>query len=453
MEGGENMQTMNMLSPMIGSSADLSLASNAISENISENLFQSFLEESGGEQSEENLASFLEDMSSEELIALMIEQLEEGVSLSDALKKLLDTLPNSEKAHSDLANLIDELEQTQSAGEDGSIVHMKEELKKLLTSLKESPEKVTENSIQLVNFVVDDVQMKDLNQQMKVALKEISELLEEYQVDGKLNKMDAAKLTALMKQWSLLMHQAKDTEINTEKMQAQMLDSDESDVLDKLMQRFEKRSFYTGKNMYAQDAHVSKQDVMNWLQQAVNHQGQQATERTQFSSQNQQMPISKVEQYVVHLEHSGKVERVGTDLVNKLTNVLRESQFTNRVGGKMELNLILKPAQLGNVTVKMTQVNGEMMVKMLVSSQAAKDMLEQNVHQLRHLFQPHQVSVERNETVTDEEFYFDDQEEQHHEEDQQAAKEHNQDERDQHDDKAEIDFESLFNQISEEAAL
>src|SRR5699024_11478984 len=89
----------------------------------------------------------------------------------------------------------------------------------------------------------------------------------------------------------------------------------------------------------------------------------------------------------------GKVERVGATLVDKFADVIRNSQFLNR-SGKMELNLLLKPAHLGHVTIKMTQVDGEMMVKMLVSSQAAKDMLEQNMHQLRHLFRSEEHTSE-----------------------------------------------------------
>src|SRR5699024_4935330 len=160
-----------------------------------------------------------------------------------------------------------------------------------------------------------------------------------------------------------------------------------------------------------QDANVSKQDVRNWLQQAVDNQKQSLSDTNFSISHERQTSISKIEQYVIHLENSVKVERVEATLVAKFDVLIRNIIFLNLIG-KIVLKLLLKPAHLGHVTNKMTQVDGEMMVKMLVSSQAAKDMLEQNMHQLRHLFQPHQISVERNEEVSDEEFYFDEQEEQ-----------------------------------------
>src|SRR5699024_2162047 len=143
---------------------------------------------------------------------------------------------------------------------------------------------------------------------------------------------------------------------------------------------------------------------------------------------------------------------VGTTLVDKFADVIRNSQFLNR-SGKMELNLLLKPAHLGHVTIKMTQVDGEMMVKMLVSSQAAKDMLEQNMHQLRHLFQPHQISVERNEEVSDEEFYFDEQEEQQDDENQQTTEDDYQDDHNQNEDTQVLDFEAIMEQLGEKVIM
>src|SRR5699024_427212 len=190
--------------------------------------------------------------------------------------------------------------------------------------------------------------------------------------------------------WTKDYKTTNEKEKNGKKKQEQMRDKNENDLWKKLVDRFEKRTYYTGKNFYRQDANVSKQDVRNWLQQAVDNQKQSLSDSNFSISHERQTSISKIEQYVIHLENSGKVERVGTTLVDKFAEVIRNSQFLNR-SVKTELNLLLKPAHLGHVTIKMTQVDGEMMVKMLVSSQAAKDMLEQNMHQLRHLFQPHQI--------------------------------------------------------------
>jgi flagellar hook-length control protein FliK len=59
----------------------------------------------------------------------------------------------------------------------------------------------------------------------------------------------------------------------------------------------------------------------------------------------------------------------------------------------------LRPDNLGEMMVRFTQINGEMTVKILVTSQAAKEMLESNIHQLKNMFSPHQVAIEKQEAI------------------------------------------------------
>lgn len=436
------MQIGNMVPSMMLAPNKLTLADDVVNKSGEDSMFQSLLHGSGDESLGEELVP--EDISKEELIALIMQQLDEGKSLEKIFENILDNYPNIEEDYPEIIALLNTDKQTSK--------EVKAALKELITTSRNDTEEVIGQNISSIQVVVNEIENKDIKQAMYSILQTVSELLEKYKIDGTLNKTDSAKLTAMLKQWSSLLSQAKGTEINVEKMQEQMLDKNENDLWTKLVDRFEKRTYYTGKNIYKQDANVSKQDVRNWLQQAVDNQKQSLSDSNFSISHERQTPISKIEQYVIHLENSGKVERVGTNLIDKFADVIRNSQFLNR-SGKMELNLILKPAHLGHVTVKMTQVDGEMMVKMLVSSQAAKDMLEQNMHQLRHLFQPHQISVERNEEISDEEFYFDEQEEQQDDENQQTTEDDYQDDHNQNEDTQALDFEAIMEQVGEEVTL
>src|SRR5690606_10263975 len=51
----------------------------------------------------------------------------------------------------------------------------------------------------------------------------------------------------------------------------------------------------------------------------------------------------------------------------------------------------------GEMRIRLVQMNGEMTVKFIVSSQAVKDLLETNMNQLRNMFLPHQVTIEKQE--------------------------------------------------------
>src|SRR5699024_12361088 len=100
----------------------------------------------------------------------------------------------------------------------------------------------------------------------------------------------------------------------------QMLDKNENDLWKKLVDRFEKRTYYTGKNFYRQDANVSKQDVRNWLQQAVDNQKQSLSDSNFSISHERQTSIYKIEQYVIRSEKSGKEESVERTWIDNLAD-------------------------------------------------------------------------------------------------------------------------------------
>src|SRR5699024_6778855 len=247
---------------------------------------------------------------------------EEKKFLDKIFENILDDYPNIEEDYPEIIALLNTDKQTSK--------EVKAVLKELITASKNDTEEVIGQNISSIQVVVNEIENKDIKQEMHSILQTVYELLEKYKIDGTLNKTDSTKLTAMLKQWSSLLSQAKGTEINVEKMQEQMLDKNDSDLWRKLVDRFEKRTYYTGKNIYKQDANVSKKDVRNWLQQAVNNQKQSLSDSKFSISHERQTSISKIEQYVIHLENSGKVERVGTTLVDKFADVIRNSQFLNR---------------------------------------------------------------------------------------------------------------------------
>ncbi|HLR14534.1 MAG TPA: flagellar hook-length control protein FliK, partial [Bacillota bacterium] len=101
--------------------------------------------------------------------------------------------------------------------------------------------------------------------------------------------------------------------------------------------------------------------------------------------------------------------------------------------------------QLGEMTIQLVKIDGEMIAKITVSSQATKSALESNLHQLKNMFAPHQVLIEKQDG--DEQATFDQEdtsEEQH--------KSSHGNEKEQHaEDQPEHSFEEQFEQILAEA--
>ncbi|WP_102028219.1 flagellar hook-length control protein FliK [Salirhabdus sp. Marseille-P4669] len=108
------------------------------------------------------------------------------------------------------------------------------------------------------------------------------------------------------------------------------------------------------------------------------------------------MPMTKIEQYTIYVQRQPGTEQTGSQkqLLDQFEQAIKSSRFLQK-DGALQLTLKLRPAHLGDMVVKLTQVNGEMAVKISVASTAAKELLESNMNQLRHMFSPNQVVIEK----------------------------------------------------------
>ncbi|SFF70503.1 flagellar hook-length control protein FliK [Halobacillus alkaliphilus] len=159
---------------------------------------------------------------------------------------------------------------------------------------------------------------------------------------------------------------------------------------------------------------INGKEMGKWISQYIekhtDHSG------TSISSL-QTMPISRVEQHVIQVHQNQSSSSVPNQFMKELERILQSSRWFTSKPGSMEMQLRLKPNNLGEMMVKFAQINGELTVKIIASSQAAKEMLESNMGQLRHMFSPQQVVVEKNEGLSDQQsFYSFDEEQDGHEE-------------------------------------
>ncbi|MBR7552891.1 flagellar hook-length control protein FliK [Allobacillus sp. GCM10007491] len=81
-------------------------------------------------------------------------------------------------------------------------------------------------------------------------------------------------------------------------------------------------------------------------------------------------------------------------MMNQIEQMILSTRFA-KPGGTTQLTVQLNPMELGEMILRFVKQDGEMTVKITVMSQMAKEMVDKNLHQLRHLFSPHQVVVER----------------------------------------------------------
>ncbi|MCP3031197.1 flagellar hook-length control protein FliK [Halobacillus sp. A1] len=160
---------------------------------------------------------------------------------------------------------------------------------------------------------------------------------------------------------------------------------------------------------YAQQAQVTSKDMAKWLSQSITKltQSEQAP-APHLSSAHLSMNMSKVEQHVIHLNSSQSQPMMQSQFMEQFNQMMKSSRMFSNSSGMTEMNIRLNPQQLGDMTVRLMQMNGEMTVKILVTSQAAKDMLDSNMNQLRHMFSPQQVVVEKTDMTSGEQFLAED---------------------------------------------
>ncbi|MEN1966872.1 flagellar hook-length control protein FliK [Lentibacillus sp. N15] len=161
-----------------------------------------------------------------------------------------------------------------------------------------------------------------------------------------------------------------------------------------LVQFYQKRNQFVANQQYQMNAKVSSQEVAKVLQNIQNQL--QSEKQTTFQEVAlPSMPMTKVEQYVIHLQANANAEPIDQQLINQLQKVMKSSRFLTLPNGNSQLTISLKPDNLGDIQLKVIQMDGEMTVRIIVATQAAKDMLESNLHQLKHMFSPQQVVIEK----------------------------------------------------------
>lgn len=277
-------------------------------------------------------------------------------------------------------------------------------------------------------------------------LRKAEDLLQNIQSSGDVEKHSKA-LLQLLKQWSHLSQQQGHSS-NT-MMQTLISNEDVSNekiIWGELVKTYQKRTKLAENKQYHSDARVSRQDVSKWLQQLIS--GKQSTVNKGITHQMtgfQSMHMSEIEQYVIHVDEGRQADVQSKQLIDQFQKIIHSSRFSSNINGTSQLSLSLKPDNLGDMVVKLTQIDGEMTAKILVSSQAAKEMLEGNLQQLKHIFSPHQVVIERTDVnLTSQETMNEEGEETQSEHEEQG---HSEDSPDEQKDSRDDDFETYMDEL------
>jgi len=267
---------------------------------------------------------------------------------------------------------------------------------------------------------------------------------EVHAIFSKLNSKDdiqkaAPKILELLQQWQNLV---KSSNTSTSQLQQSIeTNRQELEVWKQVLGAFQKREQLAGKQLYQTDSKVTVIDVTKWVTKALE------TDKitNSIGNFNTSMPMSKLEQYSIYINQNGNTKSADQQLMDQFQKIIHSSKLTTMPNGTNQLSIALRPDNLGEMMVRFTQINGEMAVKIMVTSTAAKEMLESNIHQLKNMFSPHQVVIEKQDMITQSANVQKEQDENHyHDQTKQQSSDSDPSEQQKSEDSFELDFQELL---------
>lgn len=289
--------------------------------------------------------------------------------------------------------------------------------------------------------VVSEGHIKTIHKEVIQLVTEINRLLDGFMA----KETDLPRnILQILHRWTQL--QAEAPVLLTEVKEKHFSEKDRM-IWQQLVETYAKRQSFSKQLIYQSESTITKQDVYRWLEQAFLQYKQVTGQSQPTTTVNQTMiPMSELQQLDIHLQASNRIEKISNELVSKLSNVFQQSNFNQ--GRQMnQLTITLNPENLGNITVRLVEVDGDMTVRLLVTSSLTKKALETNIHQLKHMFSPHQIFIERGEGISDDEFFAE----------EEAFKDETLEEGNESEEKkeetSELDFEELLQEVREGEGL
>lgn len=105
--------------------------------------------------------------------------------------------------------------------------------------------------------------------------------------------------------------------------------------------------------------------------------------------------IPQVQQVLIQLGEAKTAHGRQQEFIKQFQEILNRSSLQAFKNGTQQLTLILRPAHLGRIDMKILMKDGVMTAQLTASSKGAREVMEQNLPSLRQSFASQQLQVER----------------------------------------------------------
>lgn len=100
--------------------------------------------------------------------------------------------------------------------------------------------------------------------------------------------------------------------------------------------------------------------------------------------------MSRVEQLVIHAPQDNEST---ARFVNDMAKMMNRGRLMTLPNGSTQMSIKLFPENLGALDIRIIQRNGEIAAKIIASTAQAKELIETNLNQLRHVLQGQNITV------------------------------------------------------------
>lgn len=139
------------------------------------------------------------------------------------------------------------------------------------------------------------------------------------------------------------------------------------------------------------------QNQMITSQTQVQELGNQFVDQSISTNPVHMQQVSKIEQFVLQVNQDSKPVNY-EQFVKDFTNILGKSQFF-KGDGTNKLLIKLYPEHLGSLRIEILQDKGALTARMIATTSAAKDILDSQLHQLKHAFTQQNIQVDKLDVV------------------------------------------------------
>lgn len=112
------------------------------------------------------------------------------------------------------------------------------------------------------------------------------------------------------------------------------------------------------------------------------------------------LQMNKIQQFVIHVGEQRSGEQNNEQLIRQFQNILGRSSLAQFPNGLNQLTIKLFPEHLGRLDVKLMQQNGIITAKLMTTTNAARELVESQLQQLRQAFATQNIQVEKIEVTT-----------------------------------------------------